>query len=199
VTGVQPGRRRWGRRGPSGLVVGLLALAQVPIARAADEPRLYVVDPSRSRIGFHATSRFMDADGTFERFTGELRVDPANPVSGIGRVTVWLESLDTGIRLRDNHLRSDDFLDVARHPTATFVSSSASHEGTAGRLSGELTIRGVTRVVTLSFSLKPAGKTLRIAGAFSIRREDFGVTYRSFLNPIGDEVRVSFDLTAVPG
>lgn len=176
-----------------GLVVLAAGLA------SADAPPRYVVDAARSAIGFHATSRFMDADGRFARFAGELALDPARPEAATARMTVEVASLDTGIGLRDNHLRSDDFFAVARYPTATFVLTGASRADGRWEATGALTIRGVTRRVTVPVALHASGGTLRVAGELTIDRHDFGISYRSFLNPIGDRVRIAFDLVAVPG
>jgi len=177
------------------LVTALVGLALA--GAAAAEPRVYAVDPTRSRIGFHATSRFMDADGTFSRFAGEIRLDDGRLETATGRVTVEVASLDTGIPLRDRHLRSDDFFDVDRHPRATFVVASVQREDDRVTVAGDLTIRGVTRPVRLAGTATSSGGTLRVAGAFTVDRRDFGITYQSRLNPVGHEVRVVVDLLAV--
>lgn len=188
-------RRRRGPGGRLGLVLGLLA-ALVPAPARADDPRLYVLDPARSHIRFHAVSRFMNADGRFGRFAGEIRLDGVGPETASARITVEVASIDTGIRMRDNHLRSDDFFHVEGHPEATFVTSSVRRELDRWVVAGQLTIRGVTRLVTVPVTVTTAEGTLRIVGELSVNRRDFGVAYQSVLNPIRDEVRVWFDLVA---
>lgn len=182
--------------GAAGLLV--LALALLPAHGVAAEPRLYVVDPARSQVRFHATSRLMDADGRFTRFGGEVRLDDGRLATAAARLTAEVASLDTGIGLRDTHLRSADFLDAERHPRATFVTTGVRPAGDRLVVSGELTIRGVTRPVTLPVTATLTGTTLRVGGELTLNRRHFGVAYQSRLNPVGDEVKVSFDLVAVP-
>ena len=173
----------------------LLALPVTPAVAA--EPRLYVVDPARSQIRFHAASRFMDADGAFARFGGEIRLEDGRLESASGRLVIEVASLDTGIRMRDDHLRSGDFFDAERYPRATFVTSTVRVGGDRITVSGDLTIRGVTRPVSVPVTVTLAGGALRIVGDLTLNRREFGVAYQSRLNPVRDEVRVSFDLTAV--
>jgi polyisoprenoid-binding protein YceI len=139
----------------------------------------------------------MDAEGTFGRFDGEVTVDPGRPESATGRLVVHVASLNTQNAIRDRHLRSDDFLDVSRHPTATFVTASVRRD--AGRLvvDGQLTIRGTSRPVSVPVILSPDGVALRITGELVLSRRAFGVLYQSTLNPIRDEVRLVWDLIAV--
>jgi polyisoprenoid-binding protein YceI len=164
---------------------------------AAAETRVYVVDPARSQIRFHATSRFMDADGAFHRFGGEIRLEDGRPETAAGQLTVEVASIDTGIGMRDNHLRSADFFDAERHSQATFVATAVRPEGTRLVVSGELTIRGVTRPLTVPVAVSVTPDSLRITGDLSVNRREFGVAYQSRLNPVADDVKVSVDITAV--
>jgi polyisoprenoid-binding protein YceI len=171
----------------------VLALA----AGAAAEPRSYVVDPARSQIRFHAVSRLVDADGAFRRFAGELRLEPARPESASGRIVVEVASIDTANQRRDDHLRSPDFFDAARHPRAVFALTAVRAEGAQTVATGELTIRGVTRPLSVPVTVTLADDSVRATGRFVVNRRQFGIAYQSWLNPVRDEVAVSFDLTAV--
>lgn len=179
-----------------GAVVGLLVLLLG--ARGGAEPRLYVVDPERSQIRFHAVSRLMDADGAFGRFSGEVRLDAGRPETAAGRLTIEVASIDTGIRVRDSHLRSDDFFDVERYPRATFVIAAVRREGERWVVGGQLTIHGVTRTVAVPVTVTASERSIRVAGELTLNRREFGINYSSRLNPIRDEVRVWFDLSVVP-
>lgn len=189
---------------PPALIVGLGWLALWGLCwclwgnapAAADEPRLYIVDPARSQVRFSAVSRLMNADGAFGRVAGEVRFDPARPEATSGRVAVDVASIDTGIRMRDNHLRGPDFFDAERHPQATFVVSSVRREAEQWTVSGTLTVRGVTHPIGVPVTLTVVDGALRVVGQLTVNRKAFGVAYDSFLNPIRDEVRVSFDLMA---
>jgi len=112
------------------------------------------------------------------------------------QVTIKAASLDTENDNRDNHLRSADFFDVERHPRATFALGAARREGERFVVSGELTVRGVTRPVTVPVAVAVADRTIRVTGELTLNRVDFGIAYQSRLNPIRDEVTVWFDLTA---
>jgi polyisoprenoid-binding protein YceI len=172
-------------------------LLVLSLAAAAAEPRSYTVDPARSHIRFHAVSRLMDADGAFRRFAGELRLEPGRPDAASGRIVVEVASVDTASQRRDDHLRSPDFFDAARYPQAVFALTSARAEGGQTVATGELTIRGVTRPLSVPVTVTIADDTVRAAGRFVVNRRQFGVAYQSWLNPVRDEVTVSFDLTAV--
>jgi polyisoprenoid-binding protein YceI len=137
----------------------------------------------------------MDADGHFARFAGELRLEGDRLESASGRVTVEVDSLDTGSGMRDRHLRSEDFFDAARHPRATLVLTGARRDGPRVVASGDLTIRGVTRPLAVPLTVTVGPGTLRAAGEFTLNRREFGVAYQSRLNPVRDEVRVSIELT----
>jgi polyisoprenoid-binding protein YceI len=173
-----------------------LALGAAATARA-QAGRTLAIDPAASHVGFSATSRFVDAEGRFHRFEGTIRIDEAGSEAS-GALTVELASVDTRNRLRDDHLRSSDFLDVDRHPTATFVTTSVSPGDRQWTVSGRLTIRGVSRPVTLPVTVSRADGGLRVAGELVVSRREFGISYQSVLNPIRDEVRVRVDLVARP-
>lgn len=179
-----------------GLLLHLSLLVACSGGHAAAEERVYAVDPARSQIRFHASSRLMDADGRFHRFGGEVRFDDSRPEAAAARLTVEVASIDTGIRMRDDHLRSEDFFHVERYPTATFLVASASRDAERWVVSGQLTVRGVTQPLSLPVTVSRTGAELRIRGEFTVNRQAFGISYRSFLNPIRDEVRVWIDLVA---
>lgn len=174
-----------------------LILVTAPPGWAAG-PLDYVVDAGKSQLRFEASSRFVNATGVFARFDAELRLDQNRPDAVTGRLTVDAASLDTRNRLRDDHLRSEDFFDADRHPTASFLLGSARRDGERWAVTGSLTIRGVTRPLALLLTVVPVGAGLRATGEFTINRRDFNIAYDSILNPIRNEVRVILDLTLVP-
>lgn len=171
-----------------------VVLATPPAARA-DVAR-FVIVPEGSKLGFHATSRVVNADGHFSRFSGEVLTDPANLTKARVSVSIETASIDTGIRKRDNHLRSEDFLHAERFPAITFQSTRI--EGNAGRLVlvGRLSLRGVTREVTVPVEVNVAAGRLEARGQFEINRGDYGINYDSVVNPVGQLVRIAFSLRA---
>lgn len=175
----------------------LVALAAW-LAPAAAEPLRYRIDPAGSEVTFRATSRLQTADGRFDRFRGEVHADPRDPTSARVRVVIEAASIDTANRRRDTHLRSEDFFWVERHPDVVFESVRVER-GAAGRLAivGRLTMRGVTRDVTVPVDVALAETAVVARGELVLDRKEYGLSYNSFFNPIDDTVRVAFRVRAV--
>ena len=107
------------------LALGALLLAMLGTTAApAAGPLRFRIQPEASEISFRATSRLMNAEGHFGRFSGDVLADPNSPAGARITLTIDAASLDTGIQMRDKHLRSADFFDVARFPAITFRSRS---------------------------------------------------------------------------
>jgi polyisoprenoid-binding protein YceI len=198
VGGRNGSRRHFYTSAEVGRALALAALLLLPSVAARAEPRLYAIDPARSQLRFYAVSRFMDADGGFRRFGGELRLEDGRLETAAGRVTVEVASIDTANGTRDNHLRSEDFFDARRHPEATLVVAGVRREGERVLVAGELTIRGVSRAVTVPVTAALIGGVIRVTGELVVNRREFGIAYQSRLNPIKDDVKVRFDLTLAP-
>ena len=172
-----------------------LALAAWSGAATAD-PLRFRVQPEASEVGFKATSRFMNANGRFARFKGDVVVDPKDATTAKVRVTVEAASIDTGIGMRDNHLRSEDFLDVNRFPTVTFESERVEMAGRRATVMGRLTIHGVTREIEVPVDIQMSETALVATGQFVLHRRDYGINYESFFLPVGNDVRVTFTFRA---
>ncbi|HET8578409.1 MAG TPA: YceI family protein [Methylomirabilota bacterium] len=172
-----------------------LALAAWSGADAANSLRFHI-QPEASEVGFYATSRFMNADGRFSRFTGDVVMDPNNPATAKVRVTIEAASIDTGIGMRDRHLRSSDFLDVDRYPVLKFESRSVEMAGRRATVTGDLTIHGVTREIAVPVDVQMSEAALVATGEFVVNRRHFGINYDSFFLPVGNDVRVSFTFRA---
>ena len=172
----------------------LLTLAWHATARA-DTVR-FRVQPEASEVTFRATSRLMNADGRFQRLSGEIVVDTKDLTTAKVTVSIEAGSIDTGIGMRDNHLRSEDFLDVRKFPTITFESQRVEGAGRRANVIGQLTIHGVTREIAVPVDLSMSNVALVASGEFVISRRDYGIAYESFLNPVGADVRVSFTFRA---
>jgi len=157
----------------------------------ADVVRLRI-DPADSALTFKATSRVVNADGRFHRFAGEVRVDPRDPATARVSVTVDAASIDTANGKRDSHLRSEDFFWVERYPTITFESVRVAPGPGGVAVVGRLTVRGVTREIVVPATVEVAADRFVARGEFEIKRTDYEINYQSFLNPVGDVVRVAF-------
>src|SRR6476646_858912 len=111
----------------------------------------YTIDASHSRLGFVARHAMVTkVRGSFNEFEGTAPIDGETPSNSSVQVTIKVDSIDTRNAQRDDHIRTNDFLDVATYPQITFVSTSIEHDGdNEFRVTGDLTIRGVTKSVTL--------------------------------------------------
>ena len=178
--------------------MSLAAVAAVLLAAGAAEaePARFRIQPEASDVGFKATSRLMDVDGKFSRITGEVTLDPKDPATAVITLTIESASIDTGIGMRDKHLRSADFLDVSRFPTIRFESQRVEVTGRKAMVTGHLTLHGVTREIVAPVEVQLSEVALVVTGELVLNRRDFGINYSSVLNPIGDSVRVTFTFRA---
>jgi polyisoprenoid-binding protein YceI len=163
---------------------------------AAAQPVRFRIQPEASEIAFRATSRLMNADGRFSRFSGDVVVDPAALTSARISLTIDAASLDTGIEMRDNHLRSSDFFEVERFPTVTFQSVRVEAAGRRATVVGRLTLHGVTREIAVPIDVQISTTALVASGEFIVNRGEYAINYNSFVNPIGNEIRVTFTFRA---
>lgn len=175
------------------LALLLIAVVTAPVAA---ERRAYVFDRAHSQINFIAEALLISAHGHFDRFDGQVQIDPENLENSTLNLTIETASINTRIERRDNHLRSPDFFDAANHPQITFASKSVRKVDDSNLvLTGDLTVRGVTKTVDVPVEVVflRDGRG-RFKGQFQINRQDFGVSYNSRMNPIEDMVTVQFDL-----
>ena len=170
----------------------------------------WTLDADHSQVGFKVRHMMVSySKGSFQRFQGTILFDDARPEDARIEVTIDAASIDTRQEKRDEHLRSADFLDVKNHPTLTFKSTKVKKVG-EGRLEvlGDLTLRGVTRPVTLAVNdvdearKDPWGGVRRGATATTrISRKDFGLTWNMPLETggviVGDEVFIQLDLELI--
>jgi len=152
------------------------------------------LDPVHSHIGFVARHLMVSkVRGHFSKFQAQIVTAP-NPLESSATATIDLSSVETGNDMRDNDLRSSNFFDAATHPEMTFRSTGIRREGDGLVLDGDLTIRGVTRPVSLAFEVNgfgpdPYGGTRAGFSAHGeINRTDFGVSFNA---PVPGGVMVS--------
>jgi len=169
----------------------------------------YTLDPTHSRIGFLARHAMVTkVRGSFNEFEAAVVLDGDDPSRSSASVTIAVDSIDTRNEQRDAHLRSNDFLDLENHPQITFVSTSARQvDDTTFELTGDLTIKGVTRPVTVAFEYEGAAKdpygNLRVGfeGSATISRKDFGITWNAALETggvlVSDKIVLEFEVSAV--
>ena len=175
----------------------------------ADLTGSYTIDASHSRIGFVARHAMVTkVRGSFNEFEGTAVLDGANPAASTAQVTIQAASIDTRQAQRDEHLRSNDFLAMQQFPTITFVSTAVEQTGDAHfDLTGELTIKGITKPVTIPFSYEGAAtdpyNNLRVGfeGSVVIKRSDYGVSFNAALETggvlISEKITLEFEISAI--
>lgn len=145
----------------------------------------WTLDPSHTSVAFSAKHLGVaTVRGRFTKVDADLELDnPEDPSTARGAVTIDAKSIDTGNEQRDGHLRSADFLDVEKYPTITFAIRSVEPEGDVYKATGDLTIRDVTKPITLDYEhagvvTDPFGNT-KVGGTLTgtINRADWGLTW----------------------
>ena len=169
----------------------------------------WAIDASHSGIHFSVRHLVIaKVRGQFTRWSGELRVPEGDWSKGSVEVTVDASSIDTGVADRDTHLKSADFFDVATHPEITFKASGLqSKDARDGKLTGQLTIKGITRDVVLHVeqlgqARDPWGNDRAAFSAkTTIDRKEFGLTWNQVLETggvmVGDRVDLEIEIQAV--
>jgi polyisoprenoid-binding protein YceI len=167
---------------------------------AAAQAGTWKIDPNHSAAQFSVRHLGVSTvRGAFMKVSGSASYDPADPSKNSVDVTIDANSVDTRVQMRDNDLRSPNFLDVQKYPTITFKSKQSKSAG-AGKLEifGDLTIHGVTKEVTLdvdgpSAPIKDPWGNQRIGASAStkINRKDFGINGAP--GAVGDEITITID------
>lgn len=189
-------------------VVGVASLAAAVTGSAVAADR-YVIDTAHSKVSFVVSHMVIGkVRGMFDDFSGTITTNPEDIAKSRVEVAIRTASIDTGNDKRDEHLRSGDFLAAAEHPEITFVSDRVEKQGDGYVAHGELTIRGVSKPISLPFTVlgtiqDPWGNT-RAGLEFepiTIDRQEFGVSWSKTLDTgglvAGDEVRIELAVEAV--
>ncbi|HUR15448.1 MAG TPA: YceI family protein [Mycobacteriales bacterium] len=169
----------------------------------------YVVDPTHSRLGFVARHAMITkVRGSFESVDGTALLDFDDPTRSTASVTFDVASINTGNTQRDEHLRANDFFDAPTYPQGSFTSTGVRVlDDTTFELDGELTLKGVTKPVTVTWELTgtetdPFGN-LRAGfeGRATINRKDWGVSWNAGLETggvlVGDKIVLELDVSAI--
>lgn len=168
----------------------------------------YNFDKAHSFIGFKVIhTGLVEVPGFFRDFTGAVDYDAVDVTKSSVEFTAKMTSVDTGVAPRDNHLRTADFFDVEKYPEMTFKSTRIEKNGNGMVLTGDLTMKGVTKSVSFPFKIagwlpadQRSGGKMGIAAETTINRRDFGVNYASKLPSgiaaVSDEIKVVLQIEA---
>lgn len=168
----------------------------------------WTLDPAHSSVTFSAKHMMVTTvRGSMQIRDFDLSFDPDRLADSRVRVSLDAASIDTGQEMRDNHLRSEDFLKTEEFPTIDFVSTRIEADGDDYRIHGDLTIRGVTRPVVLDAEYAGAVANMKggLSAGFSattkINREDFGLTWNVALEQggmlVSKDIKIAIDLEVV--
>lgn len=176
--------------------------------QTSGESGMYKFDKAHSFIGFKVKHMgLIEVPGFFRDFTGEVNFDSKDVSKSSVAFTAVMTSIDTGVAARDTHLRSKDFFEVEKFPEMTFKSTKVEKSGSGWTVTGDLTMKGVTKSVSIPFAITGwlpgndrGGPKMGIGGETTINRRDFGVNYGnnlpSGIPAIGDEVKVVLQIEA---
>ncbi|MEU5821003.1 YceI family protein [Streptomyces sp. NPDC047803] len=169
----------------------------------------YTIDPAHSSIGFTVRHAMVtNVRGSFAEHEGSLKLDGSDPANSTASIDVKIASVDTGIKDRDGHLVSGDFFDAEKFPLMTFRSTSAEQlGGDTYRVTGDLTIKDVTRPLSIDLEFNGSAKDVygneRVGfeGGAEILRSDWGLTWNAALETggvmVSDKVKLNFDISAI--
>jgi len=185
-----------------------LAAAVLAPALAWADVATWNIDTSHTEAGFSVRHLVISTvKGNFGKTTGTVKLDPADPSKSSVEATIDIGSVNTRNEERDKHLRSPDFFDVAKYPTMTFKSTKVEKAGDGLKVTGDLTIKAVTKPVVLTVAgptgevKDPWGNTRRgLQAKGKINRQDFGVTWSKVIEAgpvVGDEVAIEIDAELV--
>ncbi|NYG59591.1 polyisoprenoid-binding protein YceI [Nocardioides daedukensis] len=168
----------------------------------------YTIDSSHTYIGFQARHAMVTTvRGAFKEFQGTATIDAANPSNSKTELTIAVDSVDTGSADRDGHLASEDFFDVANHPAITFASTKVESDGDDWAVTGDLTIKGVTKPVTVPFEFTGSAQdpfgNVRVGfeGELAVNRKDWGLSWNAALETggvlVSEKIKLKFDVSAI--
>lgn len=168
----------------------------------------YTLDVAHTHIGFSARHAMVTTvRGSFKEFEGTATIDTAEPANSKVSVTIKAASVDTGNKDRDGHLLTGDFFENEAHPDITFVSTAVESDGEVWNITGDLTIKGIAKPVTVPFELTGSAKdpygNIRVGfeGATTINRSDWGLSFNAPLETggvlVSERIKLEFDVSAI--
>ena len=188
------------RAAAAGLVLSLAA------APALAEPHRYEIDPSHATVGFWVMHiGYARTWGQFTEVSGGYTYNAETQELSDLKVTVPTASVSTHHEARDGHVKNADFLNVSEYPEMTFTASGGEvTSDNTGKVTGDLTLLGVTKPVTFDVTLNKTGaypfghkkQTMGVSARSTIKRSDFGMTY-ALGGIVGDEVEVVIEIEAI--
>lgn len=187
-------------------ILAILAMSNAPVSWA--EISRWNMEHAHSTVGFQVTHMVISkTNGKFTDYTGFLEMDPDAKQFKTIKAVIQTKSINTDHEKRDNHLRSPDFFDAEQYPTMTYTMKSYTKSGETYTAVGDLTLRGVTKEITLVGSFHgaikdPWGNTRAgFTAEGTINRQDFGMKFSKTLDNgglmVGDEVKIKLEIECI--
>jgi polyisoprenoid-binding protein YceI len=163
------------------------------------------IDPVHSTVGFKIRHLFGNVTGRFTDVSGTINVDPAHPENASVNATIGIKSIDTANERRDDDLRGSNYFESDKYPTMTFQSTKVEVNGQQADVTGDLTLHGVTKPVTLHVQFlgkgpgMMGGTTTGWEATGSLKRSDYGLTWSKAIEGteiVGDDVSIDLEITA---
>ncbi len=194
-----------------GITFVLAAVVTLLVLHSQDsraEAVVYDIDPDHSQVIFKVKHLgISNVTGQFDLFNGSYSFDEENLANSSVETEIVASSINTNKKKRDDHLKSDEFLDVEKFPSITFKSKEVKGSGDELQIVGDLTIHGVTKEVTLDADYggsvtDPWGnKRSAFTASTEINRKDFGMTWNKALEAggfvVGDEVKITLEIEGI--
>jgi polyisoprenoid-binding protein YceI len=172
-------------------LAGLLLVPAFAMA-AVDK---YKLDPAHTEVGFTVRHFVSKVAGRFNQFDGDVSIDPKDHTTLTFSAKIQTASIDTNNERRDGHLRSSDFFDAETHPEISFKSKKVEKNGDKLKVTGDLTMRGVTKEITLDVAvLGFAGNKAGFEATGTLNRKDWGVLWNKTLDQGGTMLSDEVDL-----
>ena len=185
--------------------IALTGIILIALAAGGRAEETHKIDNARSTISFGIRHFVGTAKGKFTRFSGTVDFDRNHPERSAVEANIQVNSIDTGIRKRDDHLCGPDFFDVEKFPQIVFKSRTVTRRGRgSGEILGDLTMHGVTRPVTLQVKLlsplTERGPLRWEVTTAPLRRRDFGLMFSpgtEAISGIGREISIKMQIETV--
>jgi polyisoprenoid-binding protein YceI len=135
--------------------------------------------------------------GIFKTFSGSIDFDEQNPASSKFDVSIDVNSINTGNGLQNKHAKGDEWFDAAKYPAIKYTSKKIVKAGAAYQVTGDLTIKGVTKEYTIPFTFKKAGAGATFNGSFTVNRSDFKIGKPG--GEVGEQIKIDVAVPVTKG
>jgi polyisoprenoid-binding protein YceI len=179
----------------------ILAITLGSLGMAVQAADTFKIDPVESSVVFSVTYGVSNFYGRFNDVSGTVVLDKADPSKSSVELTIPVESVDTHNEKRDQHLKSPDFFNAKQFPVMTFKSKQVESSGDTYKVTGDFTLHGVTKPLTLEIKKGGEGKGMEgeIRGGgethFTIKRSDYGMNFMQ--GQLGDEINIVVSLNGI--